>query len=288
MSESFHKIRRWDLSLDIELPVASSSHDFLQVHIDLLSVLTVRARVWLVFTFKTTTAEIAARNFVSSVFRDVGLSGVLVLDRDTRFTRACWFSLHEALGASLIFGSSHHHNTTSKVARVNCFIANVLLSFSAYRGDDWPDFVPLAEFAINDSASALGSGYTQFYADSCQHPRRPLNPPASPDPATPACSGEATAHPSLMGLVTAEARALLQARPDQRKAGMDAHGLDVQLAVGDEVLLDTEHKQLPSRPLLSPLWTPGWAAPSRYLHARRPTRIASRFLRICCDVARLR
>ena len=29
---------------------------------------------------------------------------------------------------------------------------------------------------------------------------------------------------------------------------------DVQLAVGDEVLLDTEHTPLPSRSLLSPRW----------------------------------
>ena len=236
------------ISLDfIELPVAQSGHDFLQVHIDLLT-----GRVWLVPTFKTATAETAARNFVTSVFRDMGLPDVLVSDRDTRFTSAFWVSLHETLGASLIFGSPHHHNTTSKVERVNGVIADVLRSFAADRGDDWPDFVPLAEFAINDSASALGSGYTPFYADRGQHPRRPLNPPASPDPAAPAGSGEAAAH--LMSRVTAEVRALLQARQDQRKAELDAHRRDVQFAVGDEVLLDTEHTPLPSRSLLSPRW----------------------------------
>ena len=88
------------ISLDfLELPVARSGHDFLQVHIDLLT-----GRVWLVPTFKTATAETAARNFVASVFRDVGLPDVLVSDRDTRFTSAFWTGLHEALGASLIFG----------------------------------------------------------------------------------------------------------------------------------------------------------------------------------------
>ena len=73
------------ISLDfIELPVAQSGHDkFLQVHIDLLT-----GRVWLVPTFKTATAETAARNFVTSVFRDMELPDVLVSDRDTRFTSA--------------------------------------------------------------------------------------------------------------------------------------------------------------------------------------------------------
>ena len=196
---------------------------------------------------------------MSFVFRDVGLPDVLVSDRETCFTSAFWVGLHEAPGASLIFGSQHHHNTTSKVERVNSVIADVPRSFAADHGDesdDWPDFVPLAEFrvAIKGSASALGSGYTPLYADSGQHPGRPLNlnPLASPDPATPAGSGEAAAY--LMGWMTAEVRALLQARQDQRKAELDAHRRDVQFAVGDEVLLDTEHTPLPSRSLLSPRW----------------------------------
>ena len=45
------------VSLDfLELPVARSGHDFLQVHIDLLT-----GRVWLAPTFKTATAETAAQ-----------------------------------------------------------------------------------------------------------------------------------------------------------------------------------------------------------------------------------
>ena len=219
-------------------------HDFLQVQLDLLP-----GRVWLVPTFKTATAEIAARNFV---FRDVGLPEVLVSDRGARFTSAFWTSLHEALGASLTFGSPHHHNTTSKVEHINGVTADVLRCSAGDRCDDRPDFVPLAEFALNDSASFLGSGYTPFFAVRGHHPRRPLAPPDAPDPALPGDSGEAAAH--LMGRITAEVRALLQERQDRRKAELDTHRWDVQFAVGDEVLLDTEHTPLPSRSLLSPRW----------------------------------
>ena len=49
-------------------------------------------------------------------------------------------------------------------------------------------------------------------------------------------------------------RALLQARQDQHKSKLDAYRRGVQLAVEDEVLLDTEHTPLPSLLLLSPLW----------------------------------
>ena len=83
------------ISLDfLELPVARSGQDFLQVYIDLLT-----WRVWLVPTFKTAAAEEAARNFVGSVFRDVRLPDVLVSDRDTRFTRVFWTGMRAVLGA---------------------------------------------------------------------------------------------------------------------------------------------------------------------------------------------
>jgi hypothetical protein len=64
--------------------------------------------------------------------------------------------------------------------------------------------VPLVEFAINDSASTLGSGYTPFFADRGQHPRRPLSPPDVPDQAAPAESDQAATH--LMARITAEGR----------------------------------------------------------------------------------
>ena len=61
----------------------------------------------------------------------MGLPDVLVSDRDTRSTSAFWSSLRGALGASLIrvFGSPHHHNTTSKIERVDGVIADVRRSF---------------------------------------------------------------------------------------------------------------------------------------------------------------
>ncbi len=113
----------------LELPTARSGHDFLQVHIDLLI-----GQVWLTPTLKTATAETAARNFVSSVFRDVGLPDVLA--RDTRFASAFWTGLRAALGSSLMFGSPHHHNTSGKVERINGVIADALRSFANERGDE--------------------------------------------------------------------------------------------------------------------------------------------------------
>ncbi len=50
--------------------------------------------------------------------------------------------------------SASHITTTpwGKVERINGVITDVLRSFANERGDDWPELVPLVEFAINDSA----------------------------------------------------------------------------------------------------------------------------------------
>jgi hypothetical protein len=48
---------------------------------------------------------------------------------------------------------------------VNSVTADMLCSFACERADNWPDFVQLVKFAINDPALPLGSGYTAVYAE---------------------------------------------------------------------------------------------------------------------------
>jgi len=155
------------------------------------------------------------------------------------------------LGSTLIFGSPDHHNTSSKVESVNWVVADLLRAFANDRQDDWPLLTPLVEFAINDAASPLGTGFTPFYADRGQHPQRPLTPPSQGRPAE-ARGWEAVAR--LMEQVTTEVRALLQERQDARKARLDPGRRDVQFVPGDLVLLDFDRIPLPSRGLLSPRW----------------------------------
>ena len=56
----------------------------------------------------------------------------------------------------------------------------------------------------------------------------------------------------LMERITSEVRVLLQDRQDQRKARLDPGRRNVTFAPGDEVLVDTSHKPLPSRAQRSP------------------------------------
>ena len=119
-------------------------------------------------TVKTCTSEMAAADFVGSVFKDVGLLDCIVSNHDTRFVDELWTVLSETLGTSLVFGTPHHHQTTSKVELVSAFVNN--------KADNWDELIPLVEFALNDSASVLGCCYTLFFMDWGQHPRRPMAP----------------------------------------------------------------------------------------------------------------
>ena len=140
------------ISLDfMELPTARSGHNFMQVQLNLLT-----GSLWLVQTFKTCMAQNAATNFIGLVFQELGLLDCIISDSNTRFIANFWTSLHEALGTLLIFGTPHHHHTTSKIERVNRVVGNVLSAFVNNSQDNWPTYIPLVKFTINNSASALG------------------------------------------------------------------------------------------------------------------------------------
>jgi hypothetical protein len=66
------------------------------------------------------------------------------------------------LGTSFIFGSPYHHITISRTERVNAVIADALRCCVDSRQADWPSLIPLDEFAINNSASALGRALSEF------------------------------------------------------------------------------------------------------------------------------
>ena len=149
----------------LKLPLAKSGHDFMQVHIDLLM-----GWVWLVPTFQSSTVEAAARNYIGSVFWDMGLPDTIVSDRDCSFTEEFWTALHKALGSTLIFGSPDHHNTSLKVKLVNWVVADVLSAFVNNWQDNWLLLMQLVEFEFNYAASQLSTGFTPFYADHSQHP----------------------------------------------------------------------------------------------------------------------
>ena len=118
------------------------------------------------------------------------------------------------VGTCIIVGSlaAYHKNTNAKVERA------------------------LAEFAINNAASALVDDLTPFFIDRGAHPRLSLSPPHD-DRAT----GESpTLYAQQMRAMESTVLELLAAAQAERQAKLDAGRVHTVFQVGDRVLLRTK------------------------------------------------
>lgn len=141
-------------------------------------------------------AECAAL-FIDVVFRLHGLPESIVSDRDTRFVAAFWRRLFELLGTRLMMSTAAHPETDGQTERVNRVLEDVLRSY-ATSFSSWSEFLPLAEFSLNNAVHS-STGMTPFFVNNARHPRVPAvlaaGMPAAPGGST-LGGGEATAVPS--------------------------------------------------------------------------------------------
>jgi hypothetical protein len=120
------------------------------------------------------TAEESAAIFVDIVFRHHGLPLDIVSDRDPRFTSAFWTRLFQLLGTRLRMSTAAHPETDGQTERANRVVEDVLRSY-ATSYTSWSEFLPMVEFALNNSVHA-STGLTPFYVNNARHPRVPASP----------------------------------------------------------------------------------------------------------------
>jgi hypothetical protein len=118
-------------------------------------------------------AEMTAKVFVDVVFRLHGLPWEIVSDRDTRFTSRFWRTLFGILDTKLSMSTAAHPETDGQTERVNRVLEDVLRSYATSFGE-WSEFLPLAEFALNNSTH-VSTGHTPFYVNYGLHPRVPAS-----------------------------------------------------------------------------------------------------------------
>ncbi|GAB9477757.1 Transposon Tf2-6 polyprotein, partial [Globisporangium polare] len=132
------------------------------------------------------TAEQTAVIFLDVVFRLHGLPESIVSDRDPRFTSAFWTKLFDLLGSRLLMSTAAHPETDGQTERVNRVLEDVLRSY-ATSYSSWSEFLPLAEFALNNAVHS-SSGLTPFYVNHARHPRVPAMLAVGGAPTEPAAS----------------------------------------------------------------------------------------------------
>ncbi|KAF1329645.1 reverse transcriptase, partial [Globisporangium splendens] len=110
---------------------------------------------------------------VNVVFRLHGLPSEIVSDRDTRFTSRFWRTLLGILDTKLSMSTAAHPETDGQTERVNRVLEDVLRSYATSFGE-WSEFLPLAEFALNNSTH-VSTGHTPFCVNYGLHPRVPAS-----------------------------------------------------------------------------------------------------------------
>ncbi len=113
-----------------------------------------------------------AKQYVKEIVSLHGVPVRIVSDRDTRFLSKFWKSLHRALGTKLDFNTAYHPQTDGQTDRVNQIIEDMLRSCILEFKGSWEEFMPLAEFAYNNSyqSSIRMAPYEALYGRKCRTP----------------------------------------------------------------------------------------------------------------------
>jgi hypothetical protein len=111
-------------------------------------------------------AEILARKLV---LQRTGVLHSVVSDHGPQFTSRFWAAFCHHLRINRRLSTAYHPQTDGQTERQNQTLEQYLRAYVNYLQDDWVYWLPLAEFAYNNSVHA-STGITLFYAEKGFHP----------------------------------------------------------------------------------------------------------------------
>jgi hypothetical protein len=93
-----------------------------------------------------------------------------ISDRDHKFTSRFWGALQKAFGTRLHLSTSHHSQTDRQSERTIQTLEDMLRACVLEEGGDWGKYLPLVEFAYNNSfQSSIGMvAYEALYGRKCR------------------------------------------------------------------------------------------------------------------------
>ncbi|MBW0573645.1 hypothetical protein O181_113360, partial [Austropuccinia psidii MF-1] len=135
------------LSMDFitQLPL-SNSFDSILVIVDRFSKMAV-----FIPTMSSITSLDLAHLFIKNIFSKHGLPSSIVSDRGPLFVSSFWTNLCQQLKISRDLSTAYHPETDGQTERVNQILEQYLRMYVSYHQDDWNTWLPLAEFAYNNS-----------------------------------------------------------------------------------------------------------------------------------------
>ena len=169
--------------------------------------------------------------YIKEIVRMHGVPASIVSDRDPRFTSRFWHSLQKALGTKLSFSTAFHPQTDGQSERVIQVLEDLLRACALDLKDNWDDYLPLVEFAYNNSFQA-SIGMAPFEA---LYGRRCRSPVCWDDVGEKKLLG-----PELVQLTVEKVSLIkerLKAAQSRQKSYADNRRRDLEFEVGDHVFL---------------------------------------------------
>jgi len=191
---------------------------------------------------KSISSQQLAHVFMEHVVSKRGIPSVLVSDRDPRFTSDFWQSLFKRLGSRLNLSTSHHPETDGQTERTHRTIEQVLRAYVEPQHADWVTWLPIAEFAYNNSTHS-STHQTPFLANYGYNPTLPSSL-AIPAPS----SASATSYLDTIRDVQLSITRELALAKAQQAAQADTHRRHLSFQVGDRVRLSTRNLALLDHP----------------------------------------
>ncbi|CAA2998902.1 DNA RNA polymerases superfamily [Olea europaea subsp. europaea] len=95
-----------------------------------------------------------AQLYIKEVVRLHGVPVSILSDRDPRFTSKFWKSLQGAMGTKLNFSTAYHPQSDGQSERTIQTLEDMLRTCVLDLGGNWESYLPLVEFAYNNSFQA--------------------------------------------------------------------------------------------------------------------------------------
>jgi hypothetical protein len=192
---------------------------------------------------KDLSATTAADAILRYVIKDQGLFNVCYSDRGTQWTGDFWKRLSQRLGIEQRLSTAFHPQTDGQSENTNKGMEQYLRAYVNYVQDDWVNWLPMAEFAANNSGSDALGGVTPFFATLGRNPRMHVLPAAQALAVGPAralqLSADEFAH--QMEELHQHCREQLQFTQGRYDEAVTRRRPAVRHAVGDQVWLDTRN-----------------------------------------------
>lgn len=182
------------------------------------------------------TSEGTARLFFNHVVPWKGLFRKVVSDRGPQFASNFMRDTYKLLGIKRNLSTAFHPQTDGQTERMNQEVEKYLRIFINERQTDWADWLPMAQFALNNRVNRA-TGYSLFYLNHGRHPNdgfRPQRVNAKCESAEEFVQGIAKVHE--------EAKAALRLAQERMKADYDKHTRPShEYNVGDKAWVKGEH-----------------------------------------------